>query len=298
MLLIALIIATIVTIWLGQRERNVGVDKEYFKTDLQQIDQIILQTATDTITLLFNGSRWKVNEGWYADRDMIEVLFATLQQATPVRPVPTAQRDSIFNELSKNGTKVSLYNKGLRTFEFLAGGNAAKSQAYFSKPEDQQVFVMNIPGYRVYVSGIFELDESGWREKRVFAFNWQNFQQLEAHFPKNPGQDFSMVRDDLQIRMPGVAAADTARINDFLDAVSLLTVDKYVSSSASLDSLLSLEPIQILTVNDIAKRDFTLKVYLTKKQEVRGLINGTQWAEFDSHKMRRIMVPKDFFARH
>ncbi len=43
---------------------------------------------------------------------------------------------------------------------------------------------MNIPGYRVYVSGIFELDESGWREKRVFAFNWQNFQKLDAHFPK------------------------------------------------------------------------------------------------------------------
>ncbi len=162
-----------------------------------------------------------MNEQWYADRDMIEVLFATLQQAVPQRPVPSLQRDSVFHELAKTGTKISLYNKDSRTFEFLAGGNLAKSQAYFGKTEDQQVFVMNIPGYRVYVSGIFELDESGWREKRVFAFNWQNFQKLEAHFPKNPGQDFSMVMEDLQIKVPGIAVSDTARVNDFLDAVSV-----------------------------------------------------------------------------
>jgi hypothetical protein len=294
--LIALIVVTIGVLWFGRRERTAGVNKELFKTDLQQIDRIILQTGSDTITLTFNGARWKVNDQWYADRDMIEVLFATLQQAVPVRPVSVSQRDSIYQELSGKGVQVQLYNKETLTFEFLAGGNLAKSQAYFSRPEDQQVYVMTIPGYRVYVSGIFELDESGWREKRVFAFNWQNFQKLEAHYPKNPAQDFSMVMDNLQIVVPGMTATDTARVNDFLDAVSLLTVDKYVSSSASLDSLLSVEPIQILTVNDIGKRDFNLRLFLTKQQEVKGLINGTQWAEFDSRKIRRILVPKDFFA--
>ncbi len=80
-----------------------------------------------------------------------------------------------------------------------------------------------------------------------------------------------MVMENLRIAMPGIASADTAaRSKRLPDAVSLLTVDRYVSSSGSLDSLLSVGPIQILTVNDIAKRDFSLKLYLTKRQEIKG----------------------------
>jgi hypothetical protein len=252
----------------------------------------------DTITLSFNGSRWKVNDTWYADRDMIDVLFATLQQASPKRPVSKAQQDSLVDMLQRHGVKVELYSKGITVGSILAGGNASKTQAYFCKPEDKKVYLVNIPGYRVYVSGIFELNESGWREKRVFAFNWQNFQQLEAHFPQNPKQDFKVVMKDMQVGIPGVAAPDTARLNDFLDAVSLLTVDEYLDSSPLLDSLLSVEPIQILTVSDISNRNFTLKLYPSANQAVTGQINATQWADFEGRKIRRILVPKDFFVRH
>ena len=148
------------------------------------MSQVTLQSDAVTISLEFNGGRWSVNEKYSADPAMIEVLFATLQQAEPKRPLAVSQSDSIASHLRKEGVKVSLLSNGSLVKTFFAGGNTARNQAYFLGEDEKVPYLMNIPGYRVYVSGIFELDESGWREKRVFAFNWRNFQQLEASFPK------------------------------------------------------------------------------------------------------------------
>jgi hypothetical protein len=297
-LLVILLITTGVVVWYSRREHTSGVNKDQFRIEaLAQVDKIVMRSQTDTIMLNYNGTRWKVSDTWYADRDMIEVLFATLQQAAPRRPVGASQQDSLYKSLEQTGVLVEAFIKGVSAGKFWSGGNASKTQAYFADPDDKQVFIMNIPGYRVYVSGIFELNESGWREKRVFAFNWQNFQNLEAVFPGRPEQNFSVIMKDMQASIPGMVNIDTARLNDFMDAVSLLTVDEYRNNTPSLDSLLSVGPIQVLTVSDIGKRNFTLKVYRGRDLKFKGLINETQWADFDTEKLSRVVVPKDFFAR-
>lgn len=297
-MLVVLTILTLGLIWFNNQAPSSGVDKDHFKVDVQQADKVVLKSNGDTVVLEYNGTRWKVNGNWYADRELIDVLFATLQQAAPRRPVAASQEDSLYQELEKSGVAVEVFVKGQLVGHFLAGGNAAKTQAYFARTDDRNVYIMNIPGYRVYVSGIFELDESGWREKRVFAFNWQNFQRLDAHFPANARHDFSMTMDNMQIAVPGIADIDTGRVNNFLDAVSLLTVEQYHRTTPALDSLLSVEPIQILTVSDIGNRKFTLKLYSAPSEQMKGLINDNQWADFDARKIRQILVPKDFFARH
>jgi hypothetical protein len=297
--LVVLVTITVAVFWFGTRDNTGPVDKSIFRTqDLKGVDKIVLGSGDSAIVLTYAGSRWKVNDRWNADRNMIEVLFATLQQAEPKRPVSAALTDSLGSALEKQGVKVTLFSKDVPVQEFFAGGNAQKTKAYFRKASDNQVYVMTIPGYRVYVSGIFELPESGWRDKYIFGFNWQNFQALEAGYPKNPAQNFSIRMQDHYFGIPGLQDVDTTRLNDFLDAVSLLTADDYIKATASLDSLAKTNPLQALTIKDIGNREYSLKLYPFGDNQLFGLINQSEWAVIDPQKVRNILRPKDFFARH
>ena len=157
-ILLVLLGATAAVYWSGGSDNQYVVDKNLFKNfDLKTVDQITLESSNGKVDLKFNGSRWKVNDQFEADANMIEVLFATLQQAEPKRPIANSLQDSTGKAIERDGVKVNLLAEGKSVHIFYAGGNAQKSQGIFKTEEDNQSYQVIIPGYRVYVSGIFEL---------------------------------------------------------------------------------------------------------------------------------------------
>ena len=126
-----------------------------------------------------------------------------------MRPVVESVKDSISSLLDSLGVRVSLYAGDELQQEFIAGGNLNKTQAYFKTLGESECYIMTIPGYRVYASGIFELDESGWKDKLVFNFNWRNFQSLKATYPSASKNDFEIAMGKAYYEVKGVSAADT-----------------------------------------------------------------------------------------
>jgi hypothetical protein len=294
--LVVLLAATAATVWYGKRDNTFEVDDTIFrKADLREVNEVVLQSPAGKIDLKYLGSAWKVNEVYNADRNMIEVLFATLGQAKPKRPVAQSQQDSISKAIEKSGVKVSLISGGKTVEEFFAGGNEAKTQAYFKSVEAGTPYVMSIPGYRVYVSGIFELNEKGWRDKYVFGFNWRNFKNLEARFPKREADNFLVEMDDNFFGIKGVQT-DTAKMNNFLDAVSLLTVDEYIDPSPTLDSLSQKDPLFVLTITDIAEKKYELKIFSADSRQFFGQV-GNDWSVLHENKIRAILHPKRYFLK-
>jgi hypothetical protein len=228
---------------------------------------------------------------------MIEVMFATLLQAVPKRPVSAAQQDSVANALREQGTLVTLQASGTTMGEFAAGGNPAKSQAYFVRKDQDVPYVMAIPGYRVYVSGIFELNESGWRDKRIFAFNWRlNFKQMATSFPAGKADDFQVSLKDNLLTVQGLPVVDSTRLNQYLNDVSQLAADEYVAANASLDSLSRTPPVMLISVQDVGKT-YSLQLYrfVDKQGRIAGLVNGAQWAMFSRQAVGSISRPRRFF---
>ena len=299
LLLVVLTALTLVVFWWIQPENRVDLRQDLFQVeDLRAINRITLASDSADVSLAFDGARWRLNDTLNADADLISVLFATLQQATPKRTVSAAGRDSIFHRLKASGVTVSLFEGVDLVKQFLAGGNASKTQAYFADPESGEVYVMSIPGYRVYVSGILELDTDGWRDKFVFNFNWRNFKRLEATWPDQPSESFvvSMQRDFFGIE--GMPEADTARLNTFLDNVSLLTVDQYVSKPKLIDSLKASDPQMVLRISDVGNRTYSLNVYAAGGSKgVPGLLQRHQGAVFDRRKIEQILKRRSFFRK-
>ena len=298
-LLAALTALTLLAFWWIQPENRLDIDPGTFRVeDLSTISRVDLTSHSASVSLSYDGGRWRVNDSLNADGNMIRVLFATLQQAQPKRGVAKATQDSIFQELQENGVKVSLYQDDQLRKQFLAGGNPAKTIAYFADPESKEAYVMAIPGYRVYVSGILELGVDGWRDKFVFNFNWRNFKSLSVRFPGRAEENFtvSLQRDFFGIQ--GMAEADTAKLNAFLDDVSLLTVDEYISKPGLIDSLKGVEPRFDLLVTDIGNRNYRLRLFEADQSgRVPGLIQNMQPAVFARRKIQPLMKPRSFFRK-
>jgi hypothetical protein len=298
-LLISLVVLSVVTLgYYGyvQRDRSV-VNKALFRVDrLDEVDQVVLERGSDQVVLKFDGARWLVHNEM-ADRNLIDVLFATLQQAQPVRPLAQAQQDSVKQKLQAEAVHVRIMagEEVLKTF--LAGGNARKTQAYFFQP-DEDVYLMTIPGYRVYVSGIFELDKNGWKDKHAFQINWRNFQSLSASFPRSPADDFRVRFKDGFFSVEELPATDTTRLNDYLDAVSFLTVDSYVTDRELRDSLKAAPPVLTLSLRDVANRWFVLSLYPDPRDptKIAGLIDSTQLAWFDRSTLEGVLRTRRHFA--
>ena len=295
-LLIAMLSVIIAFAFIGNRDETFEIDKSLYKyDDLKAVDRVVLKSARGTSDLRFQGYRWKVNDSIDADRGLVEVLFATLKQAEPKRPVAESLKDSVANALKANGVEVSLFTGEKKVKSFFAGGNDAKSQAFFLTEDGSQSHVMIIPGYRVYVSGIFEVPPVGWREKLIFNFNWQNFTRLEARY-KNPSGNFDVVMEKNMVSMPQVAEPDTARLNTYLDNVSLLMAEEYLEPNAITDSLSATTPVLELSIFDIANRRYRLSVF-TSGTEFYGRTGEKNWFLLPENRIIPVLRSKDFFVR-
>lgn len=292
-LLVVLLASTSVLLYTGQQGEEKFEQKDIFKVeDLKTINKVELRSSNDTVQLSFSGNRWVVNGVEPADRDMIDVLFATLLQAEAKRPVAESKNDSLVQQLQQSGVQVDLFDQAQLVKSFVAGGNEKKSEAYFID-ESRQAYVMHIPGYRVYVSGVFEMTESDWRDKYVFAFNWTNFKNLAVAFNRKPSDGFDVKMLDGYFGVDGIQT-DTTRLNDFLDAVSLLTVDQYTAT----DSLEDKTPWLTITVSDIAERQYSLSIFeVTEAGKTACLVNEKQGAWIDNRKLVRLIKNRDFFQK-
>lgn len=300
-MLVVLVTVTVGVFFVFNTDTSTVVDKALFKlSDFSTIDKVILEKDQKAIELKFDGARWKVNDQ-LADRSMIDVLFATLQQVEPKRPVAESLSDSIAAVLDSNGVVVKLYEGENLQKEFIAGGNATKTQAYFKYPDEENSYVMMIPGYRVYASGIFELPEYGWKDRFVFNFNWRNFKSLKASFPHAPKNDFEVAMGESYFEILGMTAVDTTKLNDFLDAISLVEVDQYIDQDDVIgyDSLLAANPMMKVEVSDISGKTYSLSLYDQPNQpQVLSLIQGIHPAYIDKKKVVGLLKERAWFMKN
>lgn len=268
--LLVMVALLAILILFGNSSDKIAVDKNLFKVaDQTKIDRVVLKKSNEQIELRFDGAKWVVNNSFEADRQMIQVLFATLLQAEPRRPVAQRLLDSIHQQINTMGVEVKLFEGETLQKNFLVGGNDRKSETYYELAGDDSPYLIAIPGYRVYVAAIFELNAYDWRDKRIFNFNWQNFKRLTASFAENEKESFAISFQNKFFGLEGNAKADTTKLNDYLDAVSLVQAVRYLPAgeSAVYDSVLATKPSYSIEVSDIANRTYRLDLFPPIKQD-------------------------------
>jgi len=278
-----------------------GIDKTIFEVvDQDRIDRVVLTSQAGAVELKFDGVKWKVNANHDADRQLVTVLFATVVQTQPKRKLTGAQKDSVSRKMSREAIRVLLLEGETPNKEFLVCGNTEKTETYYQLAGEEEIYLVTIPGYRVFVASIFELGESGWRDKGIFNFNWQNFKELRVHFPQQTNQDFSVTLVNNLFSIAEVSVADTTKLSGFLESLFKLQAEQILSKteSARYDSVLTGSPIVELVIQDISKRSFELKIYPPQKGNglVVGRMNQSETVLLSPRAAAAVSRGRDFFV--
>jgi len=282
---------------------DTSVDKDYFKiSDTEKIDKVIMTTSKNSIELSFLNNQWLVNKNYLADYRLIEVLFATMQQISTRRPVSIAKQDSVVEILNKTGTKVVFLEGDKTKLEFLAGGNSDKTESWFLKTEEKQPYIMTIHGYHVYVSGIFELDINGWRNKRIFDFDWRGFKSLSTVIKSDSSLNFDVEMKKGKINIVQIKNVDLEKVNTYLDDLSLLFASRFVNyNTSSIDSLVKNRPISvIIKIKDRSDGVYYLEILesIEQDKEIYAVFNQTQTMAIDKSEARKVLKGRNYFVKN
>ncbi|MEM7108473.1 MAG: hypothetical protein AAF519_09630 [Bacteroidota bacterium] len=293
---LALVVVTAVVIALQESNDRIDVTRDLFAVeDVNTIDQVVL-SGEEVNTLDFVNGNWMLNDKYKADLQRVTVLFAILKQNRIRRKAAnklTAVLDSAFQV---GGIKVQFLASGRSVIEFQVLG--LNGLTYFS--DGNENYVVEIPGYRVDLAGIFELDQGGWRNPLVFDINWANLKEVNMIFPGRPAEAFDVVYRRRLLTIRDTQSVDSTKLTDFLDNVSLLYVKDYLSEKEAIDSGLDTIDLKAsIFVSDVGNKQHTLSIYNSSKEEdeVFGWIDSTDYAIFDFNMVRKVLRPKTYFLK-
>ncbi len=221
-------------------------------------DSIVLRQPDDTLKLVRGSYGWTVN-GMPADADRVTLLLATLQQSVVRRPAARNQVDSLNQVFHHASVRVEIFDGSRQPFAFHITGNERQLNSVVLR-EPGRIFELTIPGYRVYIAGLFFLPEAEWIDRRIFNFNWRNFKSLSVASFLQPADSFTIAFNGRFFAVNDMPT-DTARLNTYLDEISLLEADGFLQVHHLPDSLRSAPSVGAITAATVSGDTWSLELY-------------------------------------
>lgn len=297
-ILLGLITLTLVVYFSDDEAGTLDIDKDKFAfTDPSSVDKVILDQPEGEVHLDYKGNKWLVNNEYEADPQRIKVLFAIIKQVSVRRKVAKQDEDSLQQAIQENGIKATFFSKNQQVHSITVLGNEQRGITYMTQ-EDSDIYLVEIPGYRSYLAGVFLLDANAWRDPLVFDVNWRNLQKVSMFIPDEPESSFDIVYDNGQYQIEELTKTDTTKLFNVLDDISLLYVNDYLTRHEveALDASV-FEPTATIVVEDVGQNKFTLEIF----QELNGqnvyLVrkDSIDYGTLDSGKLRSVLRPRRYF---
>lgn len=296
-----MIIITAATYFLLERDNIFKVSDSglFAMDDVSRIDSVVF-IENDTIkTLHYRNNDWLINGEFIADPRKLTVLFAVLNQVRAKRPVARAEHERIDSLFTSSGTKVQFFENKELVKEFTVAGQERSGITYFGK--DEEVYIVNIPGYRSYLAAIFQMSISDWRDKLIFdEVSWNNLEKVEVDFPSDERKDFSITAENNYFKVEGISATDSLKLLNYIDAVSVLMADEYLNEREVPDSVKKEDPLMVIAITDIRDRPFRLIIYPAASEGYNhvALKDSSDWLRLSSQKVEPLIKDRQFFSRN
>lgn len=250
-LLLALMVLSVILMTRGYRKQRLAVDENYFSVkDTSGIDRIVIQSTSFENMMTRSGKRWEINGKYLVDASMKTVLLTVLHKVRAQRPVPIKHAEEIIKDLSGNGTQVSIYSNNELIQSYITAGNGVSISYFMKKNEDP--YIVHLPGYDSYVSGIFEVTENDWRDRFIFSTNWIGLKKLTLQYPDSSDHGFTIEMADTRLKIKEVTKLDTTFMMKYIELFAYFQVDQFIKASDNprYDSIFNTKPYALLSIDD------------------------------------------------
>lgn len=255
LLIILLVLTGVFGILLSRKATvtSLETDEDIFAVaDTASIQRIELQQPGGEVHVLKRQQRgWQLNNAYKADPQLMSLILSVLHNVEVKRPIAQSRQPEAEKALLDNGIQVRVYGQDGLLKDFYAGGNEQEQLSYFM--DEGTVYVVELPGYANYISGIFGLNENNLRSRTLFTSNYLNLQEIKVEYPQSEKEDVRILYDGKRLITENIPRPDSTQLLGFLSLFENLQAVGYVDASAypDLDSLMQQGPVAEITVKDL-----------------------------------------------
>lgn len=296
-ILAGLVLVSVFISFSGKEDNRQSFDPQMFTVkDTSMIESVAISSNTVNEITRRNGI-WRLNDKFNADFNMVEVMKSILSQVKVKRPVAKLNQEDIIKDLKLTGKKVTVNYTDGTSSNFIAGGNSSKKDSYYLM--DEKAYLVEIPGYNNYISGIFELTENQWRDRVLFSTTWRSLQSLNIDYT-NEEEDLEVFFDEKFLAVKGVNQLDTTSLMEYIGQFQYFQINDFLEKGKykKYDSLFQTEHTAVITISDIdASKNRKLQVYPLMKGESFYLLTDEkqEMMVIDSKRMDNILSKKGQF---
>lgn len=255
--IILIVLSAVFAIMVSQKQpaSTLQVEKDLFSiADTASIDRIVLRQPDGAEqTLERRQGYWQLNGDYAADPSMIRLLLSVLNQVQVRRPVARSQQKEVLRQLEQQGVEVEL--QGDASQRFLVGGREGDRISYFARGD--QAYVMELPGYSSYISGIFFQKQSDFRNKMLATLNSMNFQALDVEYPADTAQNVSIRYQNNMLGVEDIIRPDSSVLFQYMMIYEPLEIAGYLSPGEDpvYDSLLQTPPLAVFHMRTVGNSE-------------------------------------------
>jgi hypothetical protein len=227
-------------------------ETKYALEDTTGITKLVLgeQTLTQSET---NSSEWLMNNEFVVDEEMIASLWAIMQRIEVKKPVSESIKAEVINSFLLNGIDVQVFkgDNQIRNYKVCTH----EGETYAMQHQSTSPYSIYIPGYYLQIRDIFDIRPYEWQDRTLLATTPNTFRSLSVSYPQNKDESFTIDFTGKTFKMRELEEADTNRIYEYLPYFSQIMGEQYVQNDKLQDSLESISPIAIFSLNDIRSEE-------------------------------------------
>ena len=264
--------------------------------DTSRVEAITMTMLGKSHTLRREADSWTLNDQYNTDPAYTKILLAVLSRVSVKRELGQEQLGELVGRLDQEGVRVQVSGVD-RAFHVI--GNRTFTKTYFIEEAGQKGYEVEIPGYRDYVGGIFQLSEDQWRDRLIFRGNFHTIQSIRLQ--SDDESLFDLRLDSRYFTIEGLNAYDTTALVNYLNGFSYVQANERISPGKfpRYDSLSQTPPELQVTIKDLGRTEpLELNVYPALPGETYQLVqvNDADLVVFASTRLEAWFRDRSSFA--
>jgi len=262
--LAGLLTLILVTWWVGMPSNNSVAGYDLIGiADTTFVEKIEITSGGQKLSLMKGSNGWTINEKFKVDPAIRKFLLGVIKIARVKREVGKSKLEEVKRWM-ESGRSVSISLADGKDVQFEACGNPSKTESYFKMKDSDQIYMVELPGYPNYVTGIFEFTENQWRDRLLFSSDWRTIQSLTTDYTDPNLDDVIIAFDKTTLKVNGSEATDTIALEAYIQQFEAFFTNEYISQGQIdlYDSLMQTSPIATITLRDIdTSKNTVLEVF-------------------------------------
>lgn len=266
---LALVVAYLV---LNNRAGTYKTDlRDFAVQDTALIDKIFLADKQNkTILLERKANQWMVNGVYPARQDLVNVLLKTMLRIKVKDPVPNAAKERAIKILAAKSTKVEIYEGDELSKVYYVGGTTKDSHGtYMIMEGSASPFIVEIPGFRGFLSSRYTTQLKEWRSHMVFSHGINSISEIVMEDINEPENSYIVKNSQKGISLytypdkKQILDFDPIKLKRYLLDFGKVGFSKFVDdiSPSQMDSVVNSAPFARLTLVDKHKQSLQIAAY-------------------------------------